>query len=417
MPGAWPDGWSPARRMPIGKGALIDVTVSQVVLGEEELNVASQGTSGYGLDAQTRLLAEHAVVRPGQAVAIGPCAQGALGVWAARRMGGSGVVQFDTNAGTLQIAQRTAQLNDLSALQVKAGTPGPAHGLYDVVLMRLPKGRDLARLYLANAYLALRRQGHLYLSGENRGGIRPVLKDASTLFESVDLLGYKGGARIARCDKQSDRPAAELPSAFSAPGMIHGTYAEFDATVGSHVYRVCSRPGVFSWQHLDEGTQLLLGAQGFGASDRVIDVGCGYGIVGLHAARCSSQTMLIDIDALACECARETLRRNGVLGLEPVHADGLACVPSGEASLVVSNPAFHLGHQVDTSMAASLVPQAYRALRARGHLVVVANRFLRYEHLMGDVFGNWDVLAENPRYRVLAAAKTGRRQSDVRRRP
>ena len=72
----------------------------------------------------------------------------------------------------------------------------------------------------------------------------------------------------------------------------------------------------------------------------------------------------------------------------------MAAGGAGPYSLIISNPPFHSGHEVSLSMTQALVRDAYAALDPGGRLLLVANRFLAYDHAMADAFGDVQVLAK-----------------------
>ena len=69
------------------------------------------------------------------------------------------------------------------------------------------------------------------------------------------------------------------------------------------------------------------------------------------------------------------LALNRVANAQVVLGDGLAAVPGRRFTLVVSNPAFHVGHATSSAVAEAFIRQAFWALGPRGRLVLVANRF------------------------------------------
>ena len=97
------------------------------------------------------------------------------------------------------------------------------------------------------------------------------------------MLGHKGGHRLALAQRPD---TLALPPAWGdtrpwEPRTVHLTH-------GGQEVPVVSMPGLFSWNELDEGTALLLDhlvGDTVRAGMDVLDVGCGYGIVGLVAAR------------------------------------------------------------------------------------------------------------------------------------
>ena len=185
-----------------------------------------------------------------------------------------------------------------------------------------------------------------------------------------------------------------------------------ELSVGSEVFRLRTRPGVFSWRGLDAGTRLLLEHLQVRTVDRVLDVGTGYGVIGLYAARCANKghATLVDADILALECARENVHLNNITNAEVLPSDGLGAVQDRRFTLIVSNPPFHSGHQVSLETAEAFIEDAYRALAPRGRLVVVANRFLPYDHLIRQAFGDANTLAATAQYHVIYAEKRYQRK-------
>ncbi len=351
------------------------------------------------------LLITEAQIASDERVLVGPCGHGALGVWAARQAGPRNVTCLDTNWVAAQVAHATCDRNGLSSVQVAAEPPRPDQGPWDVVLLPMPKGRDLARLWLLNAALATNPGGRIYLAGPNRGGIKSFLQDAEALLGPGALLSYKGGNRVALFTRPATLPDP-LPEPFRQPGLREGGYVTFSAPVAGAQRTLCARPGVFSRDDLDEGTRLLLEVLTVRPGEQALDLGCGYGVVALHMALAgpTGDVTLVDVDSLACQCARETLARNGIAA-PVVHGDGLAAVPGRRFTLIASNPPFHAGHDVSLEMTAAFIAESYEALERNGRLVLVANRFLTYQRMLEERFGQVEVLARTPAYQVLSAAR------------
>lgn len=377
-------------------------------IGGEPLRLAIRpGFADWGrVSPAEELIAGHARLQPNQRVLVWPCGHGALGVWCARRVGETMVSLFDTHCVAAEVARLTCEANGFAGVSVAIDLPARHTAEYDTCLMVLPKGRELARLCLLQSWKVLREGGRLYLAGPNEAGIRAVIADAAALFGSAELLGYKAGNRVVALTRTGARDH-DVPLQFQTPGMADGTFEEWQTDLGSEPCHVLTRPGVFSRHGLDAGTRMLLEVLQVRASDRVLDVGCGYGIIGLFASKRAHQgrVTLVDADILACECARATLRANGLHDATVVLGDGLSAVPGETFTLIVTNPPFHTGHQVYLGVAEAFVRQAYRALEPRGRLVLVANRFLPYERLMVQVFGGVQVLARTAQYHVLSCEK------------
>ena len=273
-------------------------------------------------------------------------------------------------------------------------------GEADVVVLPIPKGRYLSRALLVSAWSALRQGGVLYLAGPSKVGAKSVINDARSLFGNAEVLGYKSRQRVARCVKQIAE--AGSPAWATEPGVAVGTYGQFiiDAPHGELVFH--TRPGVFSWDGLDDGTALLLEHLDVEPEQRVWDVGCGCGVIGLWAGSLGADVLMSDVDRVALTCARKNAVDNGLDDrVEVIASDGLKVDRPERFDRVVSNPAFHQGHEKDTQMADEMIAAAKRVLVPGGRLLIVANRFLPYAKAMTYAGFEVETLVDTRRFRVL----------------
>ena len=171
-----------------------------------------------------------------------------------------------------------------------------------------------------------------------------------------------------------------------------------------------SRHGLFSARSIDEGTELLLRElEVLTQATRVLDLGCGYGAIGLTlAARWpDAHVELVDTDIRAVEAVGENITRNRLANAAVTLGDGIRELPDaiGNYDLVVSN----LPAQAGNDAIDQLLLDAHDALNARGSLAVVAvNGLRRYlKRRLADVFGKQHVrkVHQGPRHTVLEAAK------------
>ncbi|SMB78671.1 16S rRNA m(2)G 1207 methyltransferase [Pasteurella testudinis DSM 23072] len=166
---------------------------------------------------------------------------------------------------------------------------------------------------------------------------------------------------------------------------------------------VHSLPGVFSAGELDQGTALLLSTLSHKVSGRVLDLGCGVGVIGSYLKRQNPNISLVmsDIHAMALASANRTLQQNRLEG-EVVASDVFSDL-QGKFDLIISNPPFHDG--IDTAYRAvqELISQAKWFLRQGGELRIVANAFLPYPELLDRAFGEHRLLAKSNKFKVYAA--------------
>lgn len=214
-------------------------------------------------------------------------------------------------------------------------------------------------------------------------------------------LGYKARHRVARFVKNPSR--ANLPDWVAEPGIAPGTWVEFDLVVRGETFRLCGLPGVFAYNKLDAGTQLLLEHMVPPSGARVLDIGCGYGIIGLVASRQDVAAVdLVDANLLAVAATKRNIARNDIAIAQAWACDIRDGLGASRYDCVVTNPPFHRGKEVNYDIAHAFIIQARAALKPGGQLVLVANRFLRYERVMQPIFTSVDRIAETKSYQVLA---------------
>jgi 16S rRNA (guanine1207-N2)-methyltransferase len=210
-------------------------------------------------------------------------------------------------------------------------------------------------------------------------------------------------ARLIFCE-----PDPALPR---TPNPWPLTYQLPDGIGVASGHLVVNYAGTFSADHLDIGTRFLLQQlpDRFDAA-RIVDLGCGNGVVGLAAALGNPEAAVTFVDesyqALASARATiETTFQRGTRDMEFLAADGMAGFEPGDVDLVLNNPPFH-SHQATTDATAwRMFGGARAALRPGGELWVVGNRHLGYHAKLKRLFGNCHVVGSNPKFVVLRAVR------------
>lgn len=373
--------------------------------GREVRVVTKPGFPGWDrVSGAQELLAEHAdVSSAGSAYCFG-CGHGALAAALWLRQPHLRLTLADPSIVALAMARRTLAANGVRGATVREElAPPPAlAGAVDVVTVEAPGSRPLARRWLLEAHALLRPGGRLYIAGANDQGIQPLIGDAAALFGSAQQLGYGGRARVALAVKGEP---CEPPAWAGEPGIAPGTWHELAVEVGGERLPLLSLPGVFSYNRLDDGTRLLLEAMPDVRGMRVLDAGCGYGVIGVVAARRGAAAVdMVDASLPAVAAARANVRLHRLEQASALASDALQAVIERRYDLVLTNPPFHAGKAVDYDVAHVFIEQARRVLGADGRLVLVANRFIRYERVIERFFARVRVLAQTRSFQVLEAS-------------
>ena len=375
-------------------------------LGGQPVRVISKPgfVSWNAIAPATALLANAVDTPPGSRILLLGSGHGALGVALARRNPAGEIWLFDPNVIAMNMAEQTLQANRATNahLRREIGIVPERMETFDAVVVEAPKDRKLARRWLVEAQAALKTGGQLFVAGANEHGIRSVIADAEALFGSALVLAYKKGNRVARAINVAG--AAGRPVWASEPGIAPGTWYEFDVDLHGRAFQLRSLPGVFAYDRLDEGTRLLLTTLAPSQHARVLDIGCGYGIIGMVAAHLgASHVDLVDANLLAVAAAGENIARNRIANAQVVAGDGIRAVAERRYDLIATNPPFHVGGAVDYEVARTFIDYARRVLMPNGQLLLVTNQFIRYDQLLRSTFERVECLAQTASYRVLRA--------------
>ncbi len=263
----------------------------------------------------------------------------------------------------------------------------------------IPKAKDELRMQLAALAACVGQGGHLYVIGENKGGI----KSAAKLLVPYGQVEKLDSARHCSLFAVT---LDQAPASFALADWQH----QHELTVAGQSLTVCSLPGVFSHGELDEGTRLLLEhLPRVKAQGRILDYGCGAGVIGAFLAKKAPQAQveMLDVSALAIAASQATLAANGIDNAKVMPGSCLGDL-HGRFHQIITNPPFHTGVGTDYSAAESLLREAPKRLVQGGDLVVVANSFLRYEPIMSAAFGKVERLADGRKFRVYHSRGSGR---------
>ena len=129
--------------------------------------------------------------------------------------------------------------------------------------------------------------------------------------------------------------------------------------------------GVFSKGEVDTGTRLLLEALPEEMKGDVLDLGCGWGVIGISIARKWPETRvtMADVNTRALDLSRENAKRNRV-EVTCIESDGMAAVEGQTFDAVVTNPPIRAGKQVIYKMFAD----AAKSLNPGGALYLVIRK-------------------------------------------
>jgi 16S rRNA (guanine1207-N2)-methyltransferase len=254
------------------------------------------------------------------------------------------------------------------------------------------EGRVAVRLALEESLRRLIPGGQLYLVAATRRGAARLIEDIRAVFGDAQVLDVSGGFRVARAVKTRE------------PASVEAATGGFEARIDGRSLRFKTTAALFSKEGVDPGTRLLLDH-----IDRprvrgtLVDLGCGYGVIGIALAlrHADRQVVLVDSNVSAVRAARQSVELSGARNARVDMADGLSGLRAGSAALVVSHVPLH----VPEAERRRLFDQCRRVLRPGGLMWVVALASYDVASAIAQSFGDVEVVAERSGYRVLRSRR------------
>ncbi|MFD4235236.1 methyltransferase [Streptomyces sp. NPDC058542] len=272
----------------------------------------------------------------------------------------------------------------------------------DVLIVRVPKSLAFLEDQLHRVAPAV-HSGTVIIG---TGMVKEIHTSTLKLFERIigptrtSLAVRK--ARLIFCtpDPALPRTPSPWPYRYELPADV-GPVAGLTAV---------NHAGIFCAERLDIGTRFFLKhLPTRSGAVRVVDLGCGNGVLGLSAALANPDAHLTFVDESygAVASAEETFRAGAPDGAKAdfLVGDGLGDLDPGSVDLVLNNPPFHSHMATTDATARTMFAGARTALRQGGELWVVGNRHLSYHTHLRRIFGNCTTVAGDPKFVVLRAVK------------
>ncbi|MCO4098821.1 MAG: class I SAM-dependent methyltransferase [Gemmatimonas sp.] len=272
--------------------------------------------------------------------------------------------------------------------------------------IRIPTDKHGVQQAVAEAFRALVVGGVCLIAGANDEGAKPAAKLLAQVFGHARLDAQHSSCRLLVATKLAEAPGRRVEH-LVAVARPASAFTKCQVTVADDRIVLSTRPGVFSWEHLDEASGILGDIMRIAPGESVLDLGCGSGVLGVLAARQSrtGRVVLLDADADAVRCARRTATAAGCRNVEVRASDVTDAVADEAFDVVVSNPPFHLGKGTDLAIPRAFIEQAYARLLPGGRLYLVANRTLPYESLIDECFGEVRTAHDGRRFKVIGAVR------------
>jgi 16S rRNA (guanine1207-N2)-methyltransferase len=197
----------------------------------------------------------------------------------------------------------------------------------------------------------------------------------------------------------SDHYYSREPKSVEKLGLVR-------AQLRGRQFEFLTSSSVFSHKRVDLGTRLLVESMILPREGCILDLGCGYGVVGIVASvlNPSLKVFLVDINRRAVQLAKENVKRVGVANIKICQGFLYEPVEGKEFDVVLSNPPISAG----LLTVEQIVAGARKHLKLGGSLQLVVRSKIsgnRLSKKLENVFGSVEVVARKSGYRVLLSKK------------
>lgn len=189
------------------------------------------------------------------------------------------------------------------------------------------------------------------------------------------------------------------------PGAAHDRRV-LEATLRGKVFRFTSDAGVFSKTGIDYGSRVLIEAMDIREDAQVLDVGCGYGPMGLSAAYLASKghVTMIDVNERAVQLAKENAKLNGIQNVTILESDLFGSVKGKMFDVILTNPPIRAGK----STVHTIFEEALEHLNTNGTLWIVIQKKQgapSAKAKLEELFDTVEEVTKDKGYRIFKATK------------
>ena len=307
-----------------------------------------------------------------------------------------------SHCGTLQNLQCNQLANE--SIQLRSSLDWPETAA-DLVLIKIPKSLSLLEDQLHRLRPLLNKNTVIVAADMAKNIHNSTLALFEKLIGPTKTSLAKKKARLVfatsdldMADTANPYPKNPYPKYYSLPGMD---------------YQISNHANVFSREKLDIGSRFLI--KHIPANkryQRIVDLGCGNGLLGIVAAQSNSQAELLFVDEsfMAVASAQQNFA-----AIVAAHApqrsaqfsvtDCLQGQAKGSADLILNNPPFHQQKAVSSHIAEQMFRESKSVLKTGGEFWVVGNRHLQYHQKLERLFGNCQTIASNSKFVILKVIK------------
>jgi len=319
---------------------------------------------------------------------------GFLGVILGDRVESGDVLAVDTSDRAKQLSDLNLRRNDINNTEVYTTSFYSSLDKSFDKIVYAPKSYEPVKLVknrIRNLMDLLKDNGQLLVAGEKTDGINRYKDYMKTSSGNLDKVAQEGSQRLYKYTHNGGLLPEKPDIRHKFKTDIEGATLEFET---------CE--GLFSFKSLDNGTRILLENLEIAENVKVLDLACGYGVIGIYLSRkFDCNAYLADDNALATYYAEKNAKLNEVEDYEIKNCDCLDGFKHEKFDVIVSNPPTHQGKGVTDEM----FKNSYKCLRENGSLYIVYNQNMGFERQLAEKFNKTETIVEKDNFKVLKATK------------
>lgn len=310
---------------------------------------------------------------------------------------GTKFLLYDSNIQNASVSRRNLDANFEYSRNVTIIDDVESQKPVESVIYDISTGYSALQSVKDNVLLvrrSLKEHGTLYCITYTRAGAerhKSIIRDVFGDGNVAIITRGNGGYMVIKAVKQNGA-SETLPSHI-------GSKVDF-SIFGTH-FSLLTEPGLFSKDGFDAGTRLLLESINLHSYNRLLDLGCGWGPIGIIASTINPRgsSVMVDVDTHAVKVARENVGRLGLDNRVKIIATDDVRTIGGNFDLILSNPPLH----ADTRALIEMFKRVRKVLSKRGEMyLVVEKTYLdKFGQVLDHVFNRYRIVNHRDNYYIL----------------